>query len=259
MRTLRTVAALALAVVLAAAGGCGRGGEAAEAWIGIVPGLAYIDSLAGEGAVAQADDFVEVSYEGWLWQDGERGPKVVSSRDDGRTFAFSFGRNAVIEGWERGLPGMRIGGVRKLLVGPEMGYGEQGAPPHIPGGATLLFVVEMVSMPETQVEILEPGDGPVAAVGDQVAVHYSGWVWEDGAKGQPIGSSHDRGRPYRFTMGQGMAIAGWDVGLTGMAVGARARLIIPPIMAYGRDGDPPRIPPDATLMFEVELVEIQGK
>lgn len=95
--------------------------------------------------------------------------------------------------------------------------------------------------------------GPEAAYGDAVAVHYTGWL-EDGTK---FDSSLDRGTPFEFTVGTGMVIPGWDEGVTGMTLGGKRKLIIPPDLAYGSSGAGGVIPPDATLIFEVELVEFQ--
>ncbi len=99
----------------------------------------------------------------------------------------------------------------------------------------------------------------MAEVGDQISVHYTGWLWENGAKGAEFDSSIGRGVPYKFTLGAGMVIPGWDSGLQGMTVGTKAQLIIPAVMGYGKRGSPPKIPADATLCFDVELVEIDGK
>ena len=123
----------------------------------------------------------------------------------------------------------------------------------------MIFDIEVVEVPIVNIQVQSAGDGAVAEAGDQVSVHYTGWVWENGAKGAEFDSSRGRGVPYKFTLGAGMVIPGWDMGLDGMKVGTKAQLIIPPVMAYGKQGSPPKIPADATLCFDVELVEIAGK
>ncbi|MBN1148474.1 MAG: FKBP-type peptidyl-prolyl cis-trans isomerase [Anaerolineales bacterium] len=95
--------------------------------------------------------------------------------------------------------------------------------------------------------------GVEAAAGDTVSVHYTGWL-EDGAK---FDSSLDRGAPFEFTLGAGMVIKGWDEGVAGMTPGSKRKLTIPAGLAYGSKGAGGVIPPDATLIFEVELLEIQ--
>ena len=209
----------------------------------------------------QYHSFVVVHYTGWLYdvEKGEKGDQFDSSRTRGEPIAFPLGRSMVVQGWEKGLPGMKVGGHRTLLIDPANGYGERGNPPVIPANATLMFDVEIVDLPSVEVIVETEGDGAAATAGDQIAVHYTGWLWENGETGEKFDSSHDRGQPYRFRLGAGMVIPGWDYGLQGMKAGTKARLIIPWIMAYGANGRPPKIPAKADLCFDVELVEIEGK
>ncbi|MEZ5728599.1 MAG: FKBP-type peptidyl-prolyl cis-trans isomerase [Burkholderiaceae bacterium] len=100
------------------------------------------------------------------------------------------------------------------------------------------------------------GDGEVAAAGNTVQVHYTGWLYQDGQAGAKFDSSKDRGQPFRFPLGQGHVIPGWDEGVAGMRVGGTRRLIIPPELAYGSRGAGGVIPPNATLLFEVDLLGI---
>jgi FKBP-type peptidyl-prolyl cis-trans isomerase FkpA len=97
------------------------------------------------------------------------------------------------------------------------------------------------------------GDGAVAEKGMTASMHYTGWL-PDGTK---FDSSHDRGTPFPFTIGTGGVIKGWDEGVPGMRVGGKRRLTIPPDMAYGERGYPPVIPPNSTLVFDVELVGLK--
>ena len=101
-----------------------------------------------------------------------------------------------------------------------------------------------------EIEDLAVGDGPVAAHGHQVSVHYTGWL----TNGDKFDSSVDRGKPFGFELGRGQVIKGWDEGVAGMAVGGKRKLTIPPDMAYGARGFPPVIPANSTLVFEVELL-----
>lgn len=100
---------------------------------------------------------------------------------------------------------------------------------------------------------LLPGTGETAIAGRQISVHYTGWL-TDGTK---FDSSRDRGDPFVMPLGAGHVISGWDEGLEGMRVGGKRRLVIPPELAYGDRGAGTVIPPGATLVFEVELLEVR--
>jgi FKBP-type peptidyl-prolyl cis-trans isomerase len=114
-------------------------------------GLQYIDLNIGTGALATRGEQASVQYTGWLAD----GRKFDSSRDSGKPFEFTIGSGEAIGGWEEGIPGMKVGGKRKLIVPPNLGYGAQGSPPLIPANATLVFVVELVSV--------APGPSPSAS------------------------------------------------------------------------------------------------
>jgi len=101
------------------------------------------------------------------------------------------------------------------------------------------------------------GTGTEATAGKKVSVHYTGWLYNNGAKGAKFDSSVDRGQPFQFTLGAHQVIAGWDEGVAGMKVGGKRTLIIPPELGYGARGVGGVIPPNATLMFDVELLGVQ--
>lgn len=107
----------------------------------------------------------------------------------------------------------------------------------------------------TKLEIkdLVVGKGAEAKSGNKVTVNYTGWL-TDGTK---FDSSLDSGQPFEFTLGQGQVIQGWDEGVAGMKVGGKRRLTIPPAMGYGAEGSGGVIPPNATLVFEVELLAVK--
>jgi len=106
------------------------------------------------------------------------------------------------------------------------------------------------------IDELVVGDGAAAAAGQKVSVHYTGWLLFGGEKGKKFDSSKDRGDPFEFPLGAGHVIKGWDEGVQGMKVGGSRKLTIPPDLGYGARGAGGVIPPNATLIFEVELLGV---
>lgn len=101
------------------------------------------------------------------------------------------------------------------------------------------------------------GSGAAPKRSQTCVMHYTGWLWENGAKGKKFDSSVDRGRPFSFQLGVGQVIGGWDEGVSTMQVGGKRTLLIPPNLGYGARGAAGVIPPNATLLFEVELLEVR--
>lgn len=119
----------------------------------------------------------------------------------------------------------------------------------------------MSPISELQVIDVQTGTGAEATAGRTVDVHYTGWLYDEGAadnRGRKFDSSRDRGEPFSFLLGGGQVIAGWDRGVVGMKVGGRRTLIIPPELAYGsRGAGGGVIPPNAALVFDIELLGVQ--
>ena len=107
-----------------------------------------------------------------------------------------------------------------------------------------------------QYEDTIPGTGASATAGQRVSVHYTGWLFNNGVQGGKFDSSKDRGQPFQFGLGGGQVIKGWDEGVQGMKVGGTRRLVIPADLGYGARGAGGVIPPNATLLFEVELLAV---
>ena len=103
----------------------------------------------------------------------------------------------------------------------------------------------------------QPGTGASPKTGQTCVMHYTGWLYENGAKGKKFDSSVDRGQPFEFKIGQHQVIAGWDEGVASMKIGGKRTLIIPPALGYGARGAGNVIPPNATLLFDVELLGIK--
>ena len=102
------------------------------------------------------------------------------------------------------------------------------------------------------------GTGATPKPGQICVMHYTGWLYQNGAKGAKFDSSVDRGQPFEFPIGRQKVIAGWDEGVASMKVGGKRTLIIPPALGYGAQGAGRVIPPNATLLFEVELLDVKG-
>jgi len=109
-----------------------------------------------------------------------------------------------------------------------------------------------------QITDTKVGTGATPKTGQTCVMHYTGWLYENGQKGKKFDSSVDRGQPFDFPIGTGRVIKGWDEGVATMKVGGKRTLIIPPALGYGARGAGGVIPPNATLIFEVELLDVKG-
>jgi len=232
-------------------------------------GLEYVITEKGRGVLATAGSRVKVHYTGTL----EDGTKFDSSVDRGEPFAFELGAGMVIKGWDEGIALMHVGDKAVLKIPADLGYGERGAGSLIPPNVTLIFEVELLEiMPVIKIEeyniegkvrsktesgleyiLVQEGTGIKAAPGNTVNVHYTGYL-EDGTI---FDSSVKRDQPFTFVLGMGRVIKGWDEGVALMKAGDKARLIIPADLGYGERGAGGVIPPNATLVFDVELLEVK--
>jgi FKBP-type peptidyl-prolyl cis-trans isomerase len=136
----------------------------------------------------------------------------------------------------------------------------QTPPGNVPAGSVNSSKIG-AKVTELQKNDVQQGTGAEAVSGKAVVVHYTGWLFDAAAadgKGSKFDSSRDRGVPFGFFLGAGRVIKGWDEGVVGMKVGGQRTLIIPPHLGYGDRGAGGVIPPNATLLFDVELVEVKG-
>jgi peptidylprolyl isomerase len=243
------------------------GSTSPEEGIVTASGLRYIEIEEGTGPAPQPGEVVAVDYRGTL----DDGTEFDNSYNRGQPIQFALGQGMVIPGMDEGIALMKKGGKAKLIIPPELAYGEQGAGGGtIPPNATLTFEVELVNIypgsPDKPTVVREsqytttasglkyfdilPGDGPSPTEGEVVVVHYTGWL-EDGTK---FDSSLDRGQPFSFVLGAGEVIPGWDEGVASMKINGKRQLVIPPELAYGATGAGGVIPANATLIFEVQLL-----
>ncbi len=131
------------------------------------------------------------------------------------------------------------------------------APPAISPGAAQGVPTKMSELPSgLKYTDTTVGTGVEATKGKKVSVHYTGWLYNNATKGAKFDSSLDRGQPFEFGLGAGQVIRGWDEGVAGMKIGGKRTLIIPPELGYGARGAGGAIPPNATLMFDVELLKV---
>lgn len=218
--------------------------------------LGKTDVKEGTGAALEKGDLALVAYTGRL-----KNGTVFDSNDkpDGTPFSFKVGGGGVIQGWDEGVVGMKVGGVRKLDVPSAKGYGNRDAPGgKIPANSDLFFEVkllEMVKQGEENVwekKELKVGTGPVAASGDTVTVHYKGTL----ANGRRFDNTMERNKPETFKLGGGDVITGLDNGIVGMKQGGKRWMRLPPNIAYGMYGMGV-VPQDSVVFFEVELLRVQ--
>ena len=248
--------------------------------------LVVVDIVEGDGEVVPEGATVTTDYVGVSWtNDGE---EFDSSWDRGEPATFPL--SGVIQGWTEGIPGMKVGGRRLLIIPPDQAYGEAAPSPAIAANDTLVFVIDLVevvpppepitpttdargvevegdldSKPEIMLPGGEPpaelvvvdiveGDGEVVPFDAAVTTDYVGVSWTN--DGEEFDSSWDRGEPATFPLSG--VIPGWTEGIPGMKVGGRRLLIIPPDMAYGASAPSPAIAANDTLVFVIDMVEIAG-
>lgn len=237
----------------------------------ISSGLKIRDLKEGTGETVPAGAKVKVHYTGWL-TDGT----VFDSNKERSKEPVEFSLDGVVAGWKEGIPGMKVGGVRKLVISPEKGYGNR-AQSKIPPNSTLIFEVELVDVINVttgpgqpmsdgsnggtedpglkdiggglKIRDLKEGSGDPVKPGATVTVHYTGWT----VNGKVFDSSKKTGQPAEFSLNG--VVKGWGQGIPGMKPGGIRKLVIPAALGYGERGSPPDIPPGATLIFEVELVK----
>jgi peptidylprolyl isomerase len=221
----------------------------------------------GEGIKPATGDKITVHYSGKLTD----GTKFDSSYDRNQPFSFTLGTGQVIKGWDDAFAMLQVGDKAEIIIPSALGYGSQ-ANGSIPANSVLIFDVELISVKQKitatpyavadldtnetksglKYIMVKKGAGKQAAPGDNVSVHYTGYLMD----GTMFDSSVERGEPISFRLGGGQVIQGWEQGIALLNVGGKARLIIPYALGYGEQGYPPVIPAKATLVFDVELVDV---
>ncbi len=238
----------------------------------VVPGLQIRDLKEGLGEACSPGATVTVHYTGWL----TNGTVFDSSRKSGNPYTTPL--DGVVRGWTLGIPGMKPGGIRKLVIAPALGYGTQNKgsiPPH----STLVFEVELISAtapppapgagpykmidgsdstvtdpglrevtPGVKARDVKEGAGEPVKPNATVTIHYVGWL----ADGTVFDSSRARGEPATFPLAD--LVKGWQEGIPGMKPGGVRKLVIAPEKGYGSRASG-KIPANSTLVFEIELIK----
>jgi peptidylprolyl isomerase len=247
-------------------------------------GLKYFEDSLGTGREAKLNDLVTIHFSGWMIKDsttdlfsdwsGDQQKAMYSlgnSKERNQTVKFVLGTNSFIKGSDEGIIGMKSGGKRTIIIPSDIAYGEKGFE-FIPPNTDLKVVIELLEVKDMIVAemwkvnplsvkatssglkyaVVKEGEGNFADSGSVVTVHYTGYL-ENGTK---FDSSVERDEPFSFMLGMGQVIPGWEEGLKLMKKGTKARLILPPNLAYG-EVELEKIPANSTLIFDVEMLDIQ--
>jgi peptidylprolyl isomerase len=267
----------ALSVILIFFAGC----ENEPDIIRMESGIQFLDDTLGTGNEAKEGDLVSIHFISWAIRDSTKlfedwskdSTKNFQAIGDSRRFKpvkFILGEENFIKGSEPAIAGMKVGGTRTIIIPSHQAYGERGYGP-IPPNADLKVVVKLLNSKKAvevkrweidsskiittksglKYVIIKEGKGSVPDSGSFIAIHFTGWL-ENGTK---FGSSVEKEEPFGFQFKVRPVIPGWEEALTILKKGSKAQLIIPPYLAYGNRifG---KIPPNSTLIFDIELLEV---
>jgi peptidylprolyl isomerase len=246
-------------------------------------GLKYSDIKVGTGAETKNGDLAEIHFRGWIIRDSsdlfadwsvdstKRADLIADSYAMNQSIKIVLGTESFIKGSEEGIAGMKTGGQRTIIVPSNLAYGPEGMGP-VPPNSSIKVVVELLSTKESveakmwdvdstlfketssglKYAIITEGEGELIGKEKQVTVHYSGFLLD----GNKFDSSVERDEPFTFVAGVGQVIPGWDEGVQLLKKGGKGRFIIPSNLAYG-DRDLGKIPPNSTLIFDVEVLDVK--
>ncbi len=245
-------------------------------------GISYSIDSTGSGSEAKLGDFVSIHFQGWYITDKDKNnlfadwskdsTKKIQSLGSSRDFHpvnIKLSKGQFIRSSELGIAGMKVGERRTIIIPDSLAYGEKGLGP-VPPKSNIKVVVDLLEIKQPikkwevdstkalvtasglkYIEVKE-GTGEKADSGKIVKVNYSGFFLD----GKKFDSSVDREQPITFVLGTGRVIPGWEEGIALMKEGGKAELIVPPDLAYGEKGKG-EIPANATLIFDVELLEVK--
>lgn len=260
--TNRRLVAMAAAVALTVGGtqACSSGGVNPLA-PGGVAFFSFTEILTGTGDVALNGTKVTINYIAWIFEDGASENKGTQV-DSGDGFTFVIGGNQAIGGFDQGVLGMRVGGIRQIVIPAHLGFG-QNSSGAIPSDATLVADVTLVDVQPVMTDSapfsitdLIVGDGAEAATGDVLVAAFGGWLYDESGPDNK-GAQFDSSAGFTFTLGAGQVIEGWEQGIPGMLENGERRLIVPPELGF-RDVQNGIIPPNSTLLFDITLITVNA-
>lgn len=246
-------------------------------------GLSYVDDKTGEGREVKEGDLVVMHFAAWKLNDStdvfgdwqidstKNSFRIASSYESNQTMKYIVGSEQFVKGSDEGFIGMKSGGKRTIIIPSALAYGQEGFGP-IPPNTSIKLLVEVLEVKEPIVAkmwdvdstsfretesglkyaIIQEGDGPSVEKGNIVSIHYSGFL----SDGTLFDSSVERDEPFSLLVGMGQVIPGWDEGLALLKQGSKAKLVIPPALGYG-ERDLGVIPPNSTLILDVEILEVK--
>ncbi len=262
---MKAFAVCAVVLAVAACAGC----ERHDSWT-TETGLKVIDVLEGHGGLPEKGDIVSIRYTGWYLD----GKQFDSTEKLGGPMKARIGKEELLPGLDEGVSSMRKGGKRILILPPDLAFGKEGRPGVVPPNAWVKFEVELVDIQPGPAPILpwndagreivatltglqfvdfEMGQGDFPELSNTVVVQYTGFL-DDGTL---FDSTYYQGGPVEFELSEKSIIPGLVEGLLSMQPGGKRKLIIPPFLGFGSKGFGKAIPPNATLIYDVELLEVK--
>jgi len=269
------------AVMIAFLIGCSKGSDVKT----LPSGLKFVDDSLGTGREAKANDLVSIHFKGWMVPKDSAGElfsdwsldksknmlSLGDSKMRNQPVKYVLNSGSFIKGTDEGIVGMKVGGVRSMIIPSSLAYGEAGIG-FVPPNTDLKVVVELLEVKDRievkmwevdstlfkttasgiKYVIISQGEGPAVEAGKVVTVHYSGFLKD----GTLFDSSVERDEPIMFVVGQGQVVPGWDEGLQLLKKGDKARFIIPPQLGYG-ERQLEKIPANSTLIFDTEIIDIK--
>jgi FKBP-type peptidyl-prolyl cis-trans isomerase FkpA len=221
--------------------------------------FSFTDIMLGSGDLATRGTQISINYIAWIFEDGASENKGTQV-DSGDGLTFVVGGNQTIGGFDQGVLGMRVDGIRQLVIPPDLGFGQDSSGA-IPADATLVADVTLVDVQPLTTDTapfsitdLSIGDGAVAAADDTLTAAFGGWLYDE-SRSDNKGAQFDSSAGFPFTLGAGQVIEGWEQGIPGMRVNGERRLIVPPELGFG-DVQRGIIPPNSTLLFDITLLTV---